>query len=309
MVRKKILITGALGYIGSRLIRNLSPIIAKDVIILDNLANQRYPSLFGLPKGFSYKFIRENLTTVNLAEHLDGVDIVVHLANKNFYEKGLRIPKEIEIVNFLNLKRVADACLKKKVKLIFPSTTNIYGSRSSSVDEDCQELNPQTPHTREKLASERYLKKLGKQGLEYVICRFGIVFGYSPGMRFDTVINKFILQTANGEPLTVWRTAWKQKRSYLYLGDCIRAINFIIKKDLFSGQVYNIKSGDYTLDNVIKAIKSRIPDLKITFVDSPIMDRFSYRVIDKKFRNLGFRPQGKLSSGIQETVNKLAGII
>lgn len=306
---RRILITGALGHIGSGLIRNLGKNVSKDVIILDNLESRRYPSLFGLPGEFKFKFIRDDLKTADFAKYLSGVDIVIHLANTNLNEDGQKFSRRIETANFLKLKKVADACLTKKVKLFFPSTTSVYGSQTSIVDEACKEIRPQSPHAQSKLASERYLEKLGRLGLKYVICRFGTIYGYSPGMRYDTAVNKFIWQAATSEPLTVWKTAWKQKRPYLYLGDCIRAINFIIEKDLFDRQIYNVISDNHTVQEVIKTIKRATPDLKITFIDSPIMNQLSYEVSDKKLQSLGFKPLGNLNSGIKETIKQLEGII
>lgn len=306
---KKILITGALGHIGSGLIRNLGKNVAKKVILLDNLESRRYPSLFGLPKGFKFKFVRDDVVTADFGKYLTGVDIVIHLAALTDAEGSHKIPKLVKKVNFHGLIRVADACMAGGVKLLFPSTTSVYGSQDSLVDETCKEIKPQSPYAEEKLKAEKYLEKLGKKGLKYVICRFGTIFGYSVGMRYDTAVNKFIWQAANGELLTVWKTAWKQKRPYLYLDDCIRAINFIIAGDLFDGQVYNVTSGNFTVEDVMKTIRQLIPKLKVSYIDSPIMNQLSYKVDNKKFRSLGFKPNGDLKTGIKNSVDQLRGII
>lgn len=310
MIRtKKILITGALGHIGSNLLRNIDKNVVSEVILFDNLESRRYPSLFGLPKRFKYKFIRDDVATTEFDKYLTGVDVVIHLANTNFYENSQKAQKGVEKVNFRNLKRVASACLKSNVRLFFPSTTSVYVGQSSTVDETCQNLKPQNLYTQSKYACEKYLEKLGEKGLKYVICRFGTIFGYSVGMRYDTAVNKFIWQAANGEPLTVWKTAWDQKRPYLYLGDCIKAINFIIKEDLFNGQIYNVISGNFTVKDVVKTINQFIPKLNVSYVDSSIMNQLSYGVDDKKFRKLGFKPSGDLKTGIKSSIDKLSGII
>src|SRR3989344_726062 len=306
---KKVLITGALGHIGSNLLRNIGKNVAREVIILDNLESRRYPSLFDLPKGFKFKFVRDDVVTADFGKYLTGVDIVIHLAALTDAEGTLKKPKQLRKVNFYGLIRVADACMVHGVKLLFPSTTSVYGSQDSIVDENCKELKPQSPYAREKLNAEKYLKKLGKKGLKYVICRFGTIFGYSVGMRYDTAVNKFTWQAAVGEPLTVWKTAYEQKRPYLYLGDCIRAINFIIEKDLFDGQIYNVTSGNFTVKDVVKTIGQFIPKLSVSYVDSPIMNQLSYEVDDKKFRSLGFMPNGDLKTGIKSSIDKLRGII
>lgn len=308
-IKKKILITGALGHIGSSQLRNIGKNVAKEVIILDNLESRRYPSLFDLPKGHKFKFIRDDITTANFSKYLTGVDIVIHLAALTDAEGTLKKPKQLRKVNYYGLMRIADACMAKGVKLLFPSTTSVYGSQDSIVDENCNELKPQSPYAKEKLNGEKYLKKLGKIGLKYVICRFGTIFGYSVGMRYDTAVNKFIWQAAIGEPLTVWKTAYEQKRPYLYLGDCIRAINFIIKENIFDGQIYNVTTGNFTVKDVVKTISQFIPKLNVSYVDSPIMNQLSYEVDGKKFRKLGFKPNGNLKTGIKSSIDKLRGII
>lgn len=309
MRKKKLLITGALGHIGSSLIRNLGDSVVHEVTLLDNLESHRYPSLFNLPIKFKFKFIKDDITTADFKKYLTGIDVVIHLAASPYENGNHKNPKEIKQANSLGLKRVADACLAKNVELFFPSTTSVYGSRASVVDETCPDLLPQSPHAEEKLTCERYLQKLGKEGLKYTICRFGTIYGYSIGMRFDTAVNKFIFQATSGESLTVWKTAWKQNRPYLYLDDATRAINFIVKKNLFDGQVYNVVSQSFAVADVVAIIRKFIPKLKVSYINSPIMNNLSYEVNDKKIQSLGFKPNGKLEIGVEETISQLKGII
>lgn len=308
---KKIMVTGGLGHIGASLIRNLDENLAEEVIILDNLLSQRFPSLYDLPnKKYKYRFAREDILTADFDKYFkDGVEAVIHLAALTDAAHSHEIPEQMEIVNFQGLKRVADACLKNKVKLLFPSTTSVYGSQESLVDETCKELKPQSPYADAKLKSEAYLKKLGKKGLQFVICRFGTIFGHSIGMRYDTAVNKFTWQAATNQPITVWRTAWKQKRPYLHLGDCVNSINLILRKKLFSGEIYNILTQNFTVEDVVNTIKKYIPTLAVEYVDSPIMNQLSYEVDDSKFRKLGFKPAGNIKKGIGEKISRLKGII
>src|SRR3989344_1342166 len=289
----KILITGALGHIGSHLIRNLDRSMVHNVILLDNLESQRFPSLYNLPKGFNFKFIKEDILTADFDKYLKGVDAVIHLAAITDAEKSKQIPELVEAVNYEGLKRVADACLKAKACLFFPSTTSIYGSQASLVDETCKELKPQSPYAETKLNSEKYLQGLKRRGLKFVVCRFGTIFGHSVGMRYDTAVNKFTWQASTGQPITVWKTAWNQKRPYLYLGDAARAINFVLKKNLFNGEIYNVVTKNFTVE----------------YVDSAIMNQLSYEVDDSKFRKLGFKPTGDLKKGIGEKFASLNGIL
>ena len=127
-------------------------------------------------------------------------------------------------------------------------------------------------------------------------------------MRFHTAVNKFIWQAVNGTPLTVWKTAWTQRRPYLDLGDCVAAINFILERDRFDGEIYNVLTDNHTVKDIVGVIKEFIPVLEVSYVDSPIMNQLSYDVDDTKFRKLGFAPHGDLRKGIKECMVKLGPI-
>ena len=152
---KKILITGALGQIGSGLKRNISNDTVREVIILDNLESRRYPSLFDLPTGVKFRFIKDDVTTADFGKHLAGVDLVIHLANTNFYEGSQKAQKGVELANLHKLKRIATACLENNVRLFFPSSTSVYVGQSAMVDETYQNLKPQNLYTQSKYACEK----------------------------------------------------------------------------------------------------------------------------------------------------------
>jgi nucleoside-diphosphate-sugar epimerase len=179
------------------------------------------------------------------------------------------------------------------------------------VDENCSvdELKPQSPYATSKLQAEQMLQSLGEQsGLRYVICRFGTIFGTSIGMRFHTAVNKFVWQACLGQPLTVWSTAMHQKRPYLDLHDAMRAIRFILQKDLFSNQVYNVLTVNATVAELVDIIRSYVPDIQVKYVDTAIMNQLSYTVANEKFCRLGFEFEGSLEKGIQETIRLIRGV-
>ena len=97
-------------------------------------------------------------------------------------------------------------------------------------------------------------------------------------MRYHTAVNKFCWQAVMGQPLSVWRTAYEQKRPYLDLADAIRAIAFVIKQDLFDGRVYNVLTLNATVRDIVECIREFVPDVRLSFVNSPIMNQLSYEV-------------------------------
>ena len=124
-------------------------------------------------------------------------------------------------------------------------------------------------------------------------------------MRFHTAVNKFCWQAAIGQPITVWSTAYDQKRPYLDLFDASRAIAFIIEKDIFDGRIYNVLTNNSTVRQVVETIREFVPDLDVEFVDNKIMNQLSYEVLDERFKSKGFVPAGSLKKAIGETISLL----
>lgn len=307
----KLLVTGALGHIGSKLIHSIKPGIFEEIRLIDNMMTQRYCSLFNLPGGVRFRFYEDDICRPGLDKYFKGVDVVIHLAAitdaaSTFDKKDL-----VEKVNYLGTKNVAEACLRNGCCLIFPSTTSVYGTQSDVVDEYCspENLKPQSPYAESKLKAEQLLIKLGNESkLRFVICRLGTIFGTSIGMRFHTAVNKFVWQACLGKPITVWRTAMNQRRPYLDLNDAIRAFLYIIDKKMFSRDIYNIVTVNSTVAEIIGIIKRKIPDLKVKYVDCAIMNQLTYTVSSNKFKKKDFRFTGKMSQGIMDTIKLLNGV-
>jgi nucleoside-diphosphate-sugar epimerase len=122
-------------------------------------------------------------------------------------------------------------------------------------------------------------------------------------MRFHTAVNKFCWQAAMRSPITVWKTAYNQKRPYLDLKDCCRAIVHVIKNDLFNGEIYNVLTKNLTVHEVVENIKQFIPDLSIEFVSRKIMNQLSYEVSNKKFIKTGFNFTSDISKSLEEEIS------
>jgi nucleoside-diphosphate-sugar epimerase len=307
----KLLITGALGHIGSRFIHDLRPGEFSEVVLVDNLTTLRYCSLFNLPAGVPFRFVEADVRAADLDKLFAGMEVVMHLAAITDATRSFENEAQVEQVNFVGTERVAQACVKTGCRLIFPSSTSVYGVQEGVVDEDCpiDQLKPQSPYADNKLRAERLLAELGASAnLRFIICRFGTIYGVSPGMRFHTAVNKFAWQACLGEPVTVWRTALHQRRPYLDLGDAVRALRFILQRDLFDQRIYNVLTDNLTVAEVLEALRELTPGLEIKFVDSPIMNQLSYTVRNDRFRALGFEFQGQLREVLNKTVSLLKNI-
>lgn len=305
----KIVVTGALGHIGSYLIRYLpTQFPGAEIIMIDNMMTQRYPSLFNLPDQGRYKFIEADVTKIDLQPILKDCHVLVHLAAITDAAGTFDKTEIVEANNFQATLKVAKACSYSGTRLIALSSTSVYGTQKDVVSEDCtlEELSPQSPYAITKLKEERAIEKFCKEaGLQAILCRFGTIFGTSPGMRFHTAVNRFCWQAAMGLPITVWSTAYDQKRPYLDLSDAVRAIAYIIKEDIFDGNVYNVLTNNVTVRQVVEIIKEFSPCLQVGFVDNMIMNQLSYEVSCERFVAKGFNFSGDMRRGISDTFTLL----
>ena len=302
----KIVVTGAIGHIGSYVVRDLaSQFPGAEIVMIDNMMTQRFPSLFNLPATGRYRFIEADVTTMDLRPLLDNALVVIHLAAITDAAGSFDKAAQLEANNYTSTLKVAEACSETGTRLIGLSSTSVYGTQNEVVSEDCspEELNPQSPYATTKLKEEELISKLCiEKDLKAISCRFGTIYGTSPGMRFHTAVNKFCWQAAMGQPITVWRTAYNQKRPYLDLFDASRAFSFIIRNDLFDGRIYNVLTQNTTVRQIVDTILEFVPNLEVKFVDNQIMNQLSYEVSCDRFKNQGFTFAGDLRRAVGQTI-------
>ena len=304
-----LVVTGALGHLGSRLIRELADAWpGADIVLLDNLATERYASLYDLPPSARYQFIEGDVLTADLARIFTDADAVIHLAALT--DAARADIRRMQQVNVEGTARVAKACASLGVGLLFPSTTSVYGVPHGVVSEDCApaDLRPQSPYASWKLQSEELLRRLGQdEDLPFVVFRMGTIFGPSIGMRFHTAVNQFCWRATTGQPIEVWKTASHQFRPYLELSDAVRAMIFMVRRRQFDRRVYNVLTLNATVAHVVEVLASFVPDVRIDYVESPLMNTLSYCVDHQRFAQLGFECRGGLERGIGETIAMLTG--
>ena len=307
----KIIVTGALGHIGSKLIRDLpSHFSDSEIFMIDNLTTQRYTSLFNLPN-HKYKFFFKDIIKDDLSQIFHDADFLIHLAALTEATTSLDQPEEYERVNYIGTKNILELCKKNSVKLIHFSSTSIYGTNKSIVDESCgpEDINPQSPYAATKFKEELLVQEyFRKENLKTITLRLGSICGTSPGMRFHAAISKFCYQASTNQPLTVWETALNQKRPYLNLNDATKAIAFIIENNLFDGGVFNIVTSNFSVKEIIDIIRKYEPNVKMKLVKSKIMNELSYDVSSKKIQKKGFIFSKTLDEGIKDTINLFKSI-
>ncbi|MDC1279811.1 SDR family oxidoreductase [Pelagibacteraceae bacterium] len=305
----KLIITGACGHIGSYVAENIFKIKKiKKTILIDNLKSNRFCSIFNQKKKNNLEFHLGDLNNEKSLNKFKKVDYLIHLASMTNAEKSFGKEREMFKNNINCLKTVIKFCKKNKIKLIHLSSTSVYGKQADLVDETCEKkyLKPQSPYAKIKLIEEKMLKK--EKNLQYITFRFGTISGISQGIRFHTAVNKFCLNAAINEDITVYKTALHQYRPYLSLKDAFKTFKFCIENNFFKKDIYNALSGNFTVNQILTKIKKHKKNIKIKFVNSAIMNQLSYHVDDKKLSSCGLKLSSKIDSDIKETLNLLKNI-
>ena len=300
----KILITGALGHIGSYVAENIYKIKkVKETILIDNLQSNGASSLYNLNKKSKLSFYIRDLNNKKSLNDFKNIDYLIHCASMTNAEKSFEREKEMTQNNLNCLKTVINFCKSKKVKLIHISSTSVYGKQTDLVDETCEKkyLKAQSPYAKIKLIEENLLKKEKK--LKYTTFRFGTIAGVSKGIRFHTAVNKFCFNAALNKNITVYKTALHQYRPYLSLSDAFKVFKFCIEKNFFKNDIFNALSGNFTVNQILKKIKKFKRKIKITFVKSEIMNQLSYHVNNTKLNNAGLKLNANLEKDIENTLN------
>ena len=307
-----VLITGGLGHIGAKLIREYSQRSDIELIrILDNISTQRYCSLFNLPEK-KYEFVEGDINDIEtLRKAMKEIDLVIHLAAITDAPSTINNPEVTHKVNYEGTWNVINAAMHANVKkFMYSSTTSVYGEAEGIVDENSPEemYKPASPYAESKRKAEKLIQNITLEtGFPAVILRKGTIFGTSIGMRFHTSINKFCYLAAMNKPLTVWDSALDSKRPYLGLNDCVRAYEFLEKYGK-PGEIYNVVTGNFEMREIINTIKQFSPDLKITITKSPILNQKPYHVSNQKIIGLGFEFYDSLLDNVRETINLFKSI-
>ena len=305
-----LLITGACGHIGSYLAENIHKIKKiKKTILVDNLESNRFCSLFKLDKKNKLEFYLRNIEKENSLDDFKNIKYVIHCASMTNAEKSFGKEDLMYKNNIDCLKTVIKFCKKHKAKLFHLSSTSVYGKQTDLVDENCEEkyLKPQSPYADIKLIEEKMLKK-ESANLTYNTFRFGTIAGVSKGIRFHTAVNKFCLNAAINEDIHVYKTALNQFRPYLSLSDALKSFKFCIEKDFFQNDIFNILSGNFTVNQILDIIKKYKKKIKVKLVDAAIMNQLSYHVSKKKIEKEGLYLNYNIENDIKNTLKLLGNI-
>jgi len=257
----KILITGSGGFIGYHLLEKLKR-EGNKVIGIDNG--------FHLCKANS-RYLQADIRNAKLMDELiKKVDIVFHLAAQIHVDYSIKYPKETYDINLTGTLNILSACLKHKKRLVFASTSEIYGTSQSEFMDENHSLNPHSPYAASKLAADRLCYSYYKTyGLDVAILRNFNTFGpFQNDDSYGGVIAKFTKRAFKNEPLEIYGDG-EQQRDYMYIDDALKGYEICAQNNL-NGRPINIGSGKTVkIKNIAKIIKNLTGSKsKIIYVNS-----------------------------------------
>lgn len=292
----RILLTGGAGYIGSILTERLL-ITGHHVTVLDNF-RWGQASLNHLCHEPKLKIVIGDVRDYGVVKPLlSDVDYLIPLAALVGAPLCDRYPDEAAGVNIEAV--VEEALSAPNVKIIFPNTNSGYGIGDS--DGECTEESPLRPvslYGRLKVGAEEAVIRRGNA----VSLRLATVFGMSPRMRLDLLVNDFVYRAATDRAVVLFEPDFR--RNYIHVRDVSRAFTHVME-NFYSmvGEAYNVglSSANMTKRQLCEAIAKQVPGF--TFVEAPIgedPDKRNYIVSNAKIEATGWRPIYKLEDGISE---------
>ena len=265
----KVLITGGTGYVGTKLTSQLStnPEIEK-IIIYDNLSRGNYNLFLGskLPGNAEIQFIKGDVLDSRALKKIcnGGIDVVYHLAARVTTPFANLDPHIYEQVNHWGTAEVVAAVEESGVnKLVYLSSTGVYGASDKQANEDTRP-NPRTFYGISKLRAEQHVNRLvDKQ--RAVIIRAGNVYGCSPSMRFDAVINRFAFEANFLKRISIQGNG-KQSRAFVHIDAISKVLANLPFSNVPSG-TYNLAFSNYSVLELVDVFKELIPELEFIFLD------------------------------------------
>ena len=304
-MKKKIIITGGLGYIGTELCKLYSGVSwHHEIIVIDN----RFISERGNQiRNWNMEFIQGDILDKDLVrKYCENADVVHHLAGvtdvpRTQSEASKAQDEKIIEVGERGTQNILES-ISDKCKIIFPSTHVVYegiNEVKTNIMED-EQLKPVLSYSSSKAINENQLKKSGKN---YVILRLGSVYGYSTdSMRIDIMPNLFSKIASQNGTLKLF-AGGRQIKSLVPLIDVARCFKFMEEKNNISSETFNLTKDTLSVKEVAEVCKKHNPKIILKETNDEVPN-LGFSLSNKKLLGTGFNFLYNLDQNIKEMIQK-----
>jgi nucleoside-diphosphate-sugar epimerase len=299
-------VTGGAGYIGSVLIRRLAAEGFRTTVVDRCFWGPAEVERAGA------RLVRDDVRSFDM-RLLDDVDGVIHLAGLSNDPTAEYNPAANWQMNVEATKRLADACAVRGLRLVFGSSCSLYdGLEADRMWDETAPIVPIGPYATSKHAAEIHMLERGGTWCPTVL-RQATVYGWSPRLRLDLVVNTFVKDALVKGSLSLHGGGWMWRPlvgvadlADVYIA-CLRA-----PETLVSGQVFNVVGGNYQIRHLAMLVAGSVqmlrPDLKVTLSEAPAPPRVrNYRVSGKRLEDvLGVTFKQGMLEAIDELLRELS---
>lgn len=301
-MKKRVLVTGCLGFIGSYFVE----LLLKKGYYVINIDKRTYAARKDLDfnKYQNYEFIEEDIGKL---KHLPpNIDYLVNFAAESHVDNailsnGVFFESNVYgVYNLLELLRGKDSA--DVPVFIHISTDEVYGDIFSDSRKETDMLKPSNPYAATKSAAEQLIFAWGRTyGIKYKICRSSNNYGY--GQYPEKLIPKTILYALENKKMTIHGNG-SARREWTYTGDNVEGIYLVMEKGVV-GEIYNISSNEeYSVLEIVKMILKEMgkPEDFYVFVEDRPGQDIRYSIDSSKIKNLGWRPKMTLKQYLSEYI-------
>ena len=304
-MKKKIVITGGLGYIGTELCKLYSGLSwHHKITVIDNrFISERVNQI----RNWNMEFIQGDILDKQLINKFcKDADVVHHLAGitavpRTKSEASSIKDKEIKEVGEIGTKNILEV-VNNKCKIIFPSTHVVYegiNEVKKDIKED-EETKPLLSYSSSKAINEKQLKDSGKN---YVILRLGSVYGYSnDSMRIDIMPNLFSKIASQDGTLKLF-AGGRQIKSLVPLIDVARCFKYMEEQEGIKSEIFNLTKDTLTVKEVAEICKKHNPKIMLKETNDEVPN-LGFSLSNKKLLNTGFEFLYNLDQNIKEMIQK-----
>ena len=304
-MKKKIVITGGLGYIGTELCKLYSGVSwHHNITVIDNrFISERVNQL----RNWNMEFIQGDILDKELIKkYCKDADVVHHLAGitdvpRTKNEASKEQDEKIKEVGEKGTQNILDV-ISKKCKIIFPSTHVVYEGINevrTDIKED-EATKPVLSYSSSKALNEDQLKKSGKN---YIILRLGSVYGYSTdSMRIDIMPNLFSKIASQNGTLKLF-AGGRQIKSLVPLIDVARCFKFMEEKNEITSEIFNLTKDTLSVKEVAQVCKKHNPKITLKETNDEVPN-LGFSLSNKKLLKTGFEFLYNLDQNIKEMIEK-----